>query len=425
VLLVATLATPFGPKGWQYAVLLFREAGVTSSMALNRVGELSPTFGAAARSAPAFWFFAVLLAAVIVTSTMLLLRRRLSPERLILVAGMAAAAMTGRRNMALFALVAAPLLAEHLDILIPGKVRASRAIALPAMFIMLAWAWFPLSGRYYLMTEIPSRFGWGATTSFFPHGLPGFLDRIGFKGQILNSNTLGGFYLYHGYPQRLPLTDGRWETYDRPTLDAILQPAGNPDLWQRLISTYDIRGILLQHASPEARALLPTLPRDPQWRLVYYDYAASFWMRTDTAGLPPAINLSMNAALPPQPTRVDDCLILDLFLRQAGANELRLQNLERATSFGWQTERLLAAVGLLQMQLGRLQEAEQTFLLLSRKYPRNTTALNELAYLAYRRGDLAVAESLLGEALKITPDDANTIANIQRIRASRHLQDES
>lgn len=416
ILLVATLLTPFGFQGWEYALLLSTEVSPSSELSLNAVGELSPTFGAAAMSAPAFWFFACLLAATVLTGIQAAMRGKLSPERLLLAAGMCVAALTGRRNMVLFALVAAPFIAENLQPLMAGKVRGMRPFAVAAALAMLAWASFPLTGRYYLMMEIPSRFGWGTTPSFFPYGLPTFMERIGFKGQIFNSNTLGGFYLYHAYPKQIPLTDGRWEVYGGRVLESIRKAPRDPLLWKHLVNEYDIRGILLQHASPEARSLLPLLPADPRWQLVYYDHAASFWMRSDTPALPPGIDLSAGGSLPPQPSRIDDILILDIFLQKVGAEELQLRNLERAVTFGFRTEQMLERIGKAQVKLNKSTEAEETFRRLNRKYPKNVKALNELAFFAYRRGDMKTAESLLRHALDIAPDDNQIKENYRRIQ---------
>lgn len=416
LLLAATLATPFGYKGWQYAFLLFTEVSPSASSILKTVGELSPTFGKAAMAAPAFWFFAVLLAALFLTSFLALLRGSVRVDRLMIACGMGAAALSGRRNMVLFALVAAPLLAELLPALVPARIRGSSPLALMAAVVMLAWSWFPLSGLYYRLMEIPSRSGLGVTPSFFPHRLPEFLDRIGFKGQVYNSNTLGGFYLLHGYPHRLPLTDGRWEVYDERVLQWIRNAPVNPRDWQKLVAAYDIRALLLQHTSTEAQTLLPSLPSDPRWRLVYLDYAASFWLRTDAGNLPPAIDLSAAGTLPLQPPRIDDCVILDAFLLKTGAEDLRIRNLQQALRFGQDTERILGRIGAEQLRLGKLTEAEGTFRELNRRYPDNITALNELAFFAFRRGDFKGAESLLLKALAIDRDNMETRQNLQRVR---------
>lgn len=418
MVLAATLATPFGLDGWRYALLLFQEAGPAASHLLKSVGELSPTFGAASRSGTAFWFFAVLLVVTAGATGLALQRRQRVPvARLLIVAGLLAAALTGRRNMVLFALVAAPFAAEQLRPLLPVSVRAERLLALGAAVAMLGWSWFPLSGGYYLMMEIPSRFGWGATPSFFPHGFPEFLSRIKFKGQVFNSNTIGGFYLYHGYPDRMPLTDGRWEIYDSNVIGTILGNASQPATWQLLVQRYDLRGVLLQHASSETRGLLPLLSKDGRWRLVYYDHAASFWVRTDAAPHLPPVDLSTAATLPPA-ERLDDCLMLNLFLRDLGADALRLRNLERALAFGRRTELLLADLGSTQIRMGLYDDAQRNFERLLQEEPKHLVALNELAFLAYRRNDLQMAESLLRLALEIDPLNHDAQANYQRVRSA-------
>jgi hypothetical protein len=74
---------------------------------------MSSTFGATARSSPALWFFVALLALVVgATSHALARRRPLSLARSVIVLAMLLAALMGRRNIVLFAVVAAPFLAE-------------------------------------------------------------------------------------------------------------------------------------------------------------------------------------------------------------------------------------------------------------------------------------------------------------------------
>ena len=184
-----------------------------------------------------------------------------------------------------------------------------------------------------------------------------------------------------------------------------------------MVGRYAVNGVLLQHASLEARALLPELRRDPAWRLAYLDSAASFWLRADS-GLPaPPLSLDASAVLPAV-TRVDECMILDMFYQHLAADHLRLRNLERALLFGQREEWLLTAMGATQVKLARYAEAGQTFERLLRLNPDSVVARNELAFLAYQRGDLAAAEQLLRQVLDLDPDNADARANYQRIRAA-------
>lgn len=391
VLVGATLVTPYGVGGWEYAMLLYREASSASAMSLGHIGELGPTFSRASLQAPAFWFFLVLLLLAVAAFVLAAVKRTLPAGRLLIVAGLGFAAMTGRRNMPLFALVAAPFIAEQVPLLFPSKGRFERILAIVSVPAIFLWCLYPLSGKYYLKVATPARFGLGTTPSYYPYGLPRFLERVGFRGNIYNSDGLGGFFLYQLYPKLRPLYDGRWELYDRQVLEAIRMAPANPRLWQQLVASYDIRGVLLHHASVEARELLPRLARDQGWRLVYVDHAASFWVRSDVAGSIPAIDLSASGTLPAATSRVEDALILDHFLRNMKADDLRLKNLERILSFGWNEEATLASIGILQINLGRFAEAESTFQRLIASYPKNATAQNELKFLAYRRGGGMVA----------------------------------
>lgn len=414
-----TLVTPYGWDNWRYALLLFQEAGPKAPKLLKSVGELSPTFGAMTMHGVAFWFFlALLLVTVLLTGWALLRRRPVPVARLLIVAVMFVAALTGRRNMVLFALVAAPFAAELLCNLTPASRRIEQGMVFGTAALMLLWSWYPLSGSYYLRMELPSRSGFGATPSFFPHGLPAFLTQIGYQGQVFNSNTLGGFYLYHRYPSQVAFTDGRWEVYADGVFDGINRGIGSPGAWQLFAERQGITGILLQHASNEAGALLPVLHGNPRWRLVYLDAAASFWVGADAYRSVPTV-VPAAATVLPAVARLDDCLILDMFYQRLGLDAPRARNLERALAFGRATEGMLANLGATLVKLERYSEAQAIFERLHQEYPRNVAALNELAFLAYRQGDLARAEALLGQALELEPDNPDARANYQRVRDFR------
>jgi tetratricopeptide (TPR) repeat protein len=414
-----TLVTPYGWENWRYALLLFQEAGPKAPKLLKSVGELSPTFGAATMSGVAFWFFLALLLVVTLAGGWALLRKNpVSAPRLLIVAVMLAAALTGRRNMVLFALVAVPFAAEQLHRLPPMSRRVEQSLAVAAAALMLLWSWYPLSGNYYLRMELPSRTGFGATPSFFPHGLAAFLEKIDYRGQVFNSNTLGGFYLYHRYPAQVAFTDGRWEVYAAGTFDEINRSLGSAAAWEAFAGRQGITGILLQHASSEARTLLLVLRGNPRWRLVYLDAAASFWVGADAYRTVPTVVPAGLPELPAAP-RLDDCLILDRFYQQMGLDAPRVRNLERALTFGRATDALLASLGTTLVTRERYPEALAVFERLHREYPRNITALNELAFLAYRQGDPVRAEELLRQALELEPDNADARANYQRVRDFR------
>jgi hypothetical protein len=406
LLLLATLVTPFGFGGWRYALLLMTEAGPSATGIFPTLVELVPTFSSKSFSNPDFWFFvAELLLLAVVTVIVLLKKNGGVTPRLLIVAAMAITATTGRRNIPLFALTAAPLIAENLSVLMP-RLSFAPAVRTGIGVLLLGAVWFPLSGSYYRMINYPLRFGIGESPSLFSSRLPDYLKKTGYSGQIYNSNYMGGLCSYHGIR---PLVDGRWEVYGNTLLQGIFSAPTDPAAFDRLVATYDIKGIVMQHESPEGIALVPKLVKDPRWRLAWYDFTLSFWTPSAGVQLPPP---SLPAK---EPERIEDYLELATFYHLIGAYDKALPLLQHALVSGGDKEKALVKLGSVLIKLGRFAEAESAYRTLLKHDGKNADALNELAFFAVQRGDVKGAELLLRRALDIKPDDPNIRANYERV----------
>jgi len=409
LLLIATVATPYGIDNWRYAYLLFTEVGKDAPFYLRNIGELGPTFSKDTAAGLAFWFYLALLLGSFGAVVAAAWSRRISVERLLMVIAFLLLSLSGRRNMVLFALTAAPFLGEnlypHLHAKLLQRQQLLKAVVIP---LCAALAFFSISGKYYRHVSLPARFGLGATPLVYPYGLPAFLQRIDYRGQVFNSNILGGFFLYHEYPRMIPLTDGRWEIYDPKLFDTDVPS---------LVKRFNISAFLLQHSCPDAREIYPELFRSSQWRLVYYDHTSSFWLKADSMPAVPTLDVSSPQSLPPPSTFIENYLDLENFLRHAGTTPARLTNLEQALQLEEAPEPLFAQLGTLQLGSGALAAAEQTFNRLLSRFPQNRIAYNGLAYIAAERGDLAAAEAVLLRGLKALPDNPELTANLQKLRA--------
>jgi len=276
VLISASLCTPFVFEGWQYAFQLAYEAGPEAHLIYKSIEELAPTFGSKTITHPDFWAFILILLPLSIVSIALMKRQQISIARVMITVALLCAALTGRRNIPLFCLVAAPLLSETIH---PLRVFDSigRVTKVVTAMVIIALTWLPLSGVFYQAFGYdPLRFGIGASPQAMPSGLPVILKEIGFKGQIYNNDRFGGFCLYHGY---LPLLDGRWEVYDLTTLSLILMSPYDDSLWDALVQRYDITGALLENGVPETRALISRFMQDGSFQLIYGDNLSSFWIR--------------------------------------------------------------------------------------------------------------------------------------------------
>lgn len=410
----ASFVTPFGPSGWRYAFLLFTEVTSSGPAFFTDIGELAPTFGASSVVLPDFWFFAGFLAAWGLAAASGLYRRSMSIPRLLITASLLAAACSGRRNMALFLLTAAPFIAEQSRGLVrPFKTDIRIGWAAGAFAILLAW--FPLSGTYYELMRLPVRFGLGPSRTLFSPGLPAFLGRSGYTGQIFNSADLGGFCLYHGYR---PLLDTRWEVYGPRLLGDFYAAASDPSRWRSLVVRYDIRGILLAHSSAEARSFLRRLPGDPKWRLVWYDTSSSFWALAGTlpsvAGVDPD-RMDDRVLLP---ARTEELYLLAYFYQSVGAFRNAIGCYERALAREGMRESTLEEMGSLQVMVGLVREGEATFRRLLSVSPQNRRALRALATTALMRGDTASARMYARRVLQVDPQDGEARAFLEKLDGS-------
>jgi hypothetical protein len=404
----ALLVSPQGLAPLQYSFLLFGEVGSTAPEHMRRVNELSPVFGTKAMSGSAFWFFAALLALAV--ASLAINFRRIPAGRLLIVAGLALAAFTGRRNIVLFALVAAPFAAENLSafptrLRVTSRLRCVAKLALAA--VLVAWSLYPLSGRYYLDMEIPARFGLGVTPDFFPHGLKGFVEESGIRGQVYNTNRLGGFYMYHFYPDRLPFSDGRWEVYGNAFFEERRRALRHYPAWKDWVAGYGVEVALLHHTAGESAMLVPALYNDPEWSLVYYDFAASLFVKTNAVERSTPIVFSESSKALEGRVRPDSRLMLSAFYRNLGLDGLLIDNLERVLASGGENRNVLLELAGIHMRRQEFEEAERRYLQLLEIEPRRTDALRDLAFIHYTGGRYEQALAFSTRAVEANPGNVD------------------
>jgi uncharacterized membrane protein YhaH (DUF805 family) len=422
LLAAACLVTPYGLDSLRFAWLIASQVTPEGPSFFKSVYELKSPLGDSSRKTIAFWFYLTLIVSFLITLVALALtrRREIPLARSAIVATLLAISLTGIRNMPLFAIVAAPIIAEYLSLLGASRHRRLCGALITAMLGTATLVWSPRPAFNHLVTWVPYRFGVGISPDYIPVGLPRYLNMIGFSGPIFNSQTLGGFYAFHGYPARLPFYDGRLESYDPQELEQVASVAANassrPDDWNGLLDRYGFQGLLLEHGSSEASGLLPLIASGSDWRLVYLDQAASFWLRTRRANLPPEVDESIISGLVNQVQNYVQAENLDFFLdKYTRYPDLRLVLLERANS-RWGTAYFTRNLGLLQLNMGKLGAAEMTFQGLLKRYPKSLKTLTTLSQIALLRGDIKSAEEYMNRAVRYYPNDPELRENLALIR---------
>ncbi len=424
---LSLLVSPYGTGALAYSFLLFSEVGRDAPAHMQAVNELSPTFGEAAMSGSAFWFFAGLM--LLTLLAIILHPKPLSLPRLLIVGALCLAAFTGRRNIVLFALVAAPFVGEQLGSwlsrLRPGPTlrRLSKGALLA---VLLAWSGYPLSGAYYLDMEIPARTGLGVTPDFFPHKLPDFIRQHDIQGQVYNTNRLGGFYLYHLYPERIPFIDGRWEVYGESFFIARQAALQSFPAWQRWIKKYQIQSALLHHTAPESRLLAPALYRHPDWSLVYYDFAAAYFVRNSVRGSAEPIVFNARSSLPPgDDVRPDSRFILNAFYRNMGLNSLLLANLEQLLPTGLHRQEVLFELAKKSLESNRPEQAADYYRQLLEYDGSHTEALSDLSFIYYQKAQFSTSLRYSSQAVRSAPDDPDVRFNHSLVLAALNRRQEA
>ncbi len=410
---LSLLASPYGTGALEYSFLLFSEVGKDAPEYMQAVNELSPTFGKAAMGGSAFWFFAGLM--LLTLLSIALNPRQVSIPRLLIVGALCLAAFTGRRNIVLFALVAAPFVGEQLASRLPQltpKPAMERLLKGVLLATLLAWSSYPLSGAYYLDMEIPARTGWGITPDFFPHRLPDFIRQHDIQGQVYNTNRLGGFYLYHLYPERIPFIDGRWEIYGAPFFMAKQAALQSFPAWQQWVEKYKVQSALLHHSSPESRLLVPALYRHPDWSLVYYDFSASYFVKNSARGSAAPIVFNADSALPAgDNVRPDSRFILNAFYRNMGLKPQLLANLELLLPTGLHRQEILFEMAKNSLELNRTEQAITYYLQLLEGDGSHTEALSDLSFIYYQKQQFSTSLRYSKQAVSSAPDNLDVRFN--------------
>lgn len=138
--------------------------------------------------------------------------------------------------------------------------------------ISLMWAGSLVSNGFYRTFDLDRRFGFGfaengkkATDFMIANKLP---------GPIFNNFDIGGELIYRLYPNYKVFVDNRPEAYPAAFLqDSYIQMQYDETLQKQLFAKFGIKTVIFGHndITPWARAFLPRILADKDWKLVYAD----------------------------------------------------------------------------------------------------------------------------------------------------------
>jgi hypothetical protein len=210
-------------------------------------------------------------------ATMALTGKRVSLPHAILLAGFGYAALRSARHIPIFALIAAPILAEQLWHLLGARVSithspTTRGLSLVNWLILVLVLVASGTRIVAVLDNQPV-----VERARFPSAAVDFLQAYGARGALYNTYGWGGYLIWRLYPQMRVFIDGRADVYGDAFIEEVYLKAyrGGAD-WRAPLEQYDVRLVLLEPASP----LATQLARAPDWRRIYADSQAVVFERS-------------------------------------------------------------------------------------------------------------------------------------------------
>ena len=221
------------------------------------------------------WGFLLLLALVLATFSWS--KRKLDFAEWFLVCGSAAMGLLAARNLALFAIVAAPVASDHLDDILQrrGWVIPFRDFESPVRvvinlcLVILVSIGLAAHLRHLLSPEAIS----AGLKSALPVDAVEQLDSLELQGNMFNSYNWGGYLMFHA-PQYPVFIDGRSDLY-RSFLDEYYRIATARVGWRQALDRWRIGFAVIESNSGLAEALAS----DKDWQTAYSDPLASIFLR--------------------------------------------------------------------------------------------------------------------------------------------------
>jgi hypothetical protein len=211
-------------------------------------------------------------------------KKRLDWTDFVLSAGTAFMALLAGRNISVFAVVATPVLTEHLDAVLTERgwqIRPVRRITLRmARLNALLVGVVLLGAAAKVLVVLDNKTVLQAQEDLLPVRAADYIRSAHPAGPMFNSYNWGG-YLMFALPDYPVYVDGRTDLYgDKFLTDDYLKPATGDPSWRDVFQHYGINLVVVEKDSGLARILR----NEPGWKLDYEDKMAAIFTRGGQSG---------------------------------------------------------------------------------------------------------------------------------------------
>lgn len=264
--------------------------------------------------------------------------------------GSAAAGLVQVRLVTLFAFIFLPAASSQFNgvfLALKNWIRRKwpkRAIILGYSLAVIVALIYPYK-IYEMTTEAASqgyKTGWSVGLDEHSNGAGKFFKENGLKGPIFNDYDIGGYILYHLFPEEKVFVDNNGaDSYPVSFFDEVFMPAMSSDeAWHEIQKKYGINAIFisLRNGNPDTGGFLWRRLHDTDWVLVYVDTYAVILIRNiydnraviDKFYNPENINQKMKSML--ESENVSDRIVAGRFLYLLGRDDLSTSVLKKVVA---------------------------------------------------------------------------------------------
>jgi hypothetical protein len=201
--------------------------------------------------------------------------------------GLALLSVLARRNTALFALGASPLIAQSLATImsrLPANVGAALRKRAPLLAgvvvgVSLFLGTSVVTGAFYRWDHQPREFGGGVLEGSFPIRASAFAREAKLPPKLYNDVAAGGYLAWDDPIGDGVFIDGRLEVYDTQFFSDYVAAMYDPARFEAEADRYGIQTVILFHRWENRRRLVERLVQGGVWSLVYADEVAAVFVR--------------------------------------------------------------------------------------------------------------------------------------------------
>lgn len=270
---------PNGLQGVLYPLAQLGMIGAPEDRALGAtIVELQPTLGSASTmmlAAAALLFLGTLAG--------LVANRRAAPARdwLIFVAFLYLA-LVARRNLALFAIVAAPIAVTHANAWLDARpgLWTERRNALAKLAVLIAAGLLVIdvgTGAFHQRLGVPRQLGLGVMPTWFSLGAADWIAANLPPGPIAHHMADGGVFIERLWPTYPVMVDGRLEVYGAELFDRLQW--STPEQFLALHREYRFGTVVVHYSKVPSHEMLAWLQVRPAWKLVFVDEVSAVYVR--------------------------------------------------------------------------------------------------------------------------------------------------